>query len=400
MKPLRILLFSASFGDGHVKAAEGMIQALKRTEPTVQIIHEDFMSVYNNLINMLIKNLYIKMIKRVPKLYGTFYQSTQNLAYDSLFQRVLNNIGRKRLLDHLYSLNPDIVICTYPTISGILAQLRSSGELHLPLVTVITDYSVHSQWIHPGVDLYIVGCNRVRDGLIARGISPHKIQVTGIPVNPKFNRLLNRSETLRKLGFETGRLTFLIMGGAYGVLDHAKWMCKLIATADAPIQGIFVCGKDRRLYLSLDSILAEARNPVVRFNYVNNIEELMTAADVIITKAGGLTVSEALTKHLPMLIFKPIPGQEENNAQYIRDIGAGKIAYTQQEFLDIFNELIQNGNMLSQMSHAATREYSGNSAELAAKSVLELAYQTKPVASARWNDANLPGNNEFIHPSL
>ncbi|RNC28560.1 MAG: Processive diacylglycerol beta-glucosyltransferase [Candidatus Dichloromethanomonas elyunquensis] len=374
MKPLRILVFSASFGDGHVKAAEGLIQALKNAEPTAQIIHEDFLSLYNKALNSVIKNAYIKIIKRVPKLYGTFYQGTQNLSYDSLFQRLVNNIGHKRLIDYIYSLNPDMIVCTYPTISGLLAQSRTVGELRIPLVTVITDYSVHCQWIHPGVDLYLVGCIQVRDGLIEKGIRPQSVQVTGIPVSPKFNRLLSRKKTLTSLGLATDRLTFLIMGGAYGVLGHAKWMCELIATADAHIQAIFVCGKDNRLYGSLDSVLEEARNPIVRFHYVNNIDELMTASDVIITKAGGLTVSEALTKHLPMIIFKPIPGQEENNAHFIQKIGAGRIANTQQEFMDIVTELIQNEGLLSTMSRAAARASNGNSAERAARSILNLAY--------------------------
>ncbi|NLI91315.1 MAG: UDP-N-acetylglucosamine--LPS N-acetylglucosamine transferase [Peptococcaceae bacterium] len=400
MKPLRVLVFSASFGDGHFKAAEGLIQALKRTDSSIQIMHEDFMSIYNKMLNSIIKNMYIKMIKRVPKLYGTFYQSTQNLPYDSRFQRFINSLGHKRLMDYIYSLDPDIIICTYPTISGLLAELRTLNELRLPLVTVITDYSVHSQWIHPGVDLYIVGCTQVRDGLIERGINPQSIQVTGIPVSPKFDRLLSRKDTLYSLGLTTDRLTFLIMGGAYGVLGNAKWMCKLIASADAPVQAIFVCGKDRRLYHSLDSVLTEAKNPVVRFHYVNNIDELMSAADVIITKAGGLTVSEALTKHLPMVIFKPIPGQEESNAHYIEEIGAGKIANNQQEFLNIFNQLIQNENLISEMRDAAAREYPGNSAKRAVESILGLAYKFRNVKPAVNSKATINPTEGIVNPYI
>lgn len=387
MRPLRVLVFSATYGAGHIMAAEALIQALKVIKPSVEIIHEDFMGLYNNTVNRIIKSSYISMIKRVPKLWGAFYQSTKNLTHDSLFQRLINNIGRKQLTEYIDSLQPDLIICTYPTISGLLAQLRSLGELNIPLVTVITDYTTHCQWIHPGVDLYIVGSPQVRDGLVERGIKPKSIQVTGIPVRPNFDRILNPHEARQSLGIRNDLFTFLIMGGAYGVLSDVKWICKYIAATDAPIQGIVVCGKDRRLYHSLDSVLEDGRNPIIRFDFVNDIDVLMAASDVIITKAGGLTVSEALTKHLPMIIFKPIPGQEKNNACYIEAIGAGKIAHTQQELKTIIEELIKNQHIIEQMRSSSVHAFPGHSAERAVKAILNLIYELPLTLSAGANTA-------------
>ncbi|AET68410.1 UDP-N-acetylglucosamine:LPS N-acetylglucosamine transferase [Desulfosporosinus orientis DSM 765] len=387
MRSLRILVFSASFGAGHIMAAEALIQAFKDIKPSVEIIHEDYMGLYNNVVNRMIKSSYISIIKCAPKLWGTFYHSTKNLTYDSIFQRLINKIGRKQLTDYVYSLQPDLIICTYPTISGLLAELKSSGELNIPLVTVITDYTTHCQWIHPGVDMYIVGSSQVSDGLVERGINPKSIQLTGIPVSPNFDRILNHQEVRKDLGLKNDRFTFLIMGGAYGVLSNIKWMCKYIAAADAPIQGIVVCGKDQRLYNSLDSVLEEARNPIVRFNFVDNIDVLMTASDAIITKAGGLTVSEALTKHLPMIIYKPIPGQEENNANYIEAIGAGKIAYTQQEMQSIVKELIENRDITDKMRLSSAHAFPGHSAERAVKAILNLIYELPSALPAGANTA-------------
>lgn len=387
MRSLRVLVFSTMYGAGHIMAAEALIQALKEIKPSVEVIHEDFMGLYNNTVNRVIRSSYISMIKCAPRLWGTLYQSTKNLTHDSLFQRLINNIGRKQLTEHIYSLQPDLIICTYPTISGLLAQLRSIGELNVPLVTVITDYTTHGQWIHPGVDLYIVGSPQVRDGLVEKGINPKSIEVTGIPVNPNFDRVLNPYEARQSLGLKNDRFTFLIMGGAYGVLSSVKWMCKYMATTDEAIQGIVVCGKDRRLYRSLDSIIEEARNPIVRFDFVNNVDELMTASDVIITKAGGLTVSEALTKHLPMIIFKPIPGQEENNANYIKAIGAGKIVYRRQELKFIIREFIENGHLIDQMRSSSARAVPGHSAERAVKAILNLIYELQSTLSEGANTA-------------
>ena len=373
MKALRILVFSASFGAGHLKAAEAMIETMKSVEPTAEIIHEDFMMLINSTLNHLIQASYIKLIKRAPEIWGKFYNRTQEIAEDSLFQRFLNTLGRTQFVKYIEAKRPDIIVCTYPTVAGVLAQLRQKGELTIPLVTVITDYTVHSQWIHPGVDLYIVGSTKIYEGLVERGIAPHRIQVSGIPVNPRFENKVDKKKILAELGLDSKRMTFLIMGGAYGVLEKAKWMCKLMTQSQAPLQVIVVCGKDRRLYQSLDSVVEEAQNPILRFQFVNNVNELMTVADVIVTKAGGLTVTEALTKRLPMIIYKPIPGQEESNAAFIHDIGAGRIAHTDEEFVAILDELVHAPNALKKMSFASVKAFPEHSALRAVESILELA---------------------------
>jgi len=145
--------------------------------------------------------------------------------------------------------------------------------------------------------------------------------------------------------------------------------------SQVPLQVIVVCGKDNKLFRSLDSVVDEAQNPILRFEFVNNVNELMTAADIIITKAGGLTVTEALTKHLPMIIYKPIPGQEESNATFIHEIGAGRIARTDEEFVTILEELIHAPSELKRMSYASVRTFPEHSALRAVESILELANQ-------------------------
>jgi len=372
MSPVRVLIFSTTFGAGHIKAAEALIAGIRNLAPSTDIVHEDAMKLINKVLNSLLRTSYIRVIKRAPNLWGKFYNSVRAKTYDSLFQPV-NYLGQKQLLTYVMDLQPDVIVSTYPTVSGALASLRVKGELSIPLVSVVTDYTVHGQWIHPGIDLNIVGCDKVYHGLVEWGIEPKRIQVSGIPVNPYFEYRLDKEEVLKKLGLHTDYLTFLIMGGAYGVLGKAQSMAKDLLHLKAPVQAIIVCGKDKKLYHSLDQIVEEARNPVVRFGFVDNIDELMTAADMIITKAGGLTVSEALSKHLPMIIFKPIPGQEEDNAVYIQEVGAGRIVHTYDEFMAVINELVQNPQIIREMCKAAGRVYQARSAERAAEAILKLA---------------------------
>ena len=372
MTKLRVLIFSATFGAGHVRAAEAIFEAIRAKEPSAEITHLDFGEFLNKTFNTVIKSTYIELIKHTPKLWGKFYYRTSKISPHSVFQRFLNGLGRRGLLEYINSLQPDLIICTYPTVAGILAQLRLKQALDIPLVTVVTDYEIHSQWVHLGVDQYIVGCQEVCNGLESMGIEKSRIKVTGIPVSPKFEVSIDRHMIFRKFGLDKERLTLLVMGGAYGILGGAKWVSKIIAESGAPVQAIIVCGQDEKLFKSLDTIISEARNPILRLGYVRNVEELMTAADLIITKAGGLTVSEALTKRLPMVIFRPIPGQEEANAIFVEKIGAGLVADTGEELERILRTLISQPQGLTNMRLAAEKAVPGRSAERAVQHILKL----------------------------
>jgi len=373
MRNLRVLVFSATFGAGHIRAAEALIDTIIMANPDAEIAHLDCWAIINQKFNSLIADIYIEMIKHTPKLWGKFYYGTASIPADSIIQRLFNNAGQHKYLQHIRSFQPDIIICTYPTVAGVLAQLRLKKVLTTPLVAVVTDYAVHNQWIHSGVDLYIVGYRDICEGFISRGIDPKRIKVTGIPVNQNFERHMDRYQVRTNLGLLPHNPTFLLMGGAYGVLSDLKALCKTLANSELPSQLIVVCGQDDNLYESLDDIVAQARNPVLRFGFVHNVDELMSAADIIITKAGGLTVSEALTKRLPIVVFKPIPGQETENALFLEKIGAGRTAHNQEELENILFYLLKHPEDMEIMRQSAANALPGRAAEQAARYILELA---------------------------
>lgn len=389
MKHLRVLIFSASFGAGHVRAAQALIESIRANDRSAEITHVDFGVFLSKTFNTVLKSTYIELIKHTPKLWGKFYYKTAKIPPQSVFQRFLNGLGRRELMKYIHALQPNIIFCTYPTVAGVLAELRQKNILNIPLVTVVTDYAVHSQWIHPGIDLYIVGGQDVYDGLVTRGIERERIKITGIPVSPRFEKEGDRNQVAHKLGLDGNRLTFLVMGGAYGVLGGAKWLCKALGDLEFPLQSIVVCGQDEKLYKSLDGIIEEARNPIIRFGFVNNVEDLMTASDVIITKAGGLTVSEALTKRLPLVIYKPIPGQEEENAAFLQRIGAGRVANNEAELEVILLDILENPWKLEEMRQAASMAVPGHAAERA----VEYAMQLLDIESDR---LNTQGTNQKI----
>lgn len=372
MSNLRVLVISATFGAGHVRAAEAVIEAIKNKKPKAEVYHVDFGTFLNKGFNSVIKTTYIDMLKYTPKLWGKLYYKTSALPSDSILQRFLNGLGRREFLSYIHTLQPDLIVCTYPTIAGVLAQLRKKQLLSIPLATVVTDYAIHSQWIHPGIDLYLVGSREVYEGFVQRGIDPKRIKITGIPVSPKFESKLDRLELVEKFGLNPNHSTILIMGGAYGVLDGARRICKMILESVIPLQLIIVCGKDKSLYNTLEPVARESKNKVLLLGFVRNVEELMTVSEIVITKAGGLTVSEALTKQLPLVIYKPIPGQEEENSNFLRKIGAGRIAATEEELSQIVGSLLENPDEREKMRQAASLALPGRAAENAAEYMLKL----------------------------
>ena len=377
MKQLRILVFSATFGNGHLRAAEAVIEGIRIKEPTAKIIHLDFGDFLSKRFNSMAKNVYSKMIKRTPKLWGRFYNKTAKLQPQSRIQRFLNQLGRSDFLKYIHAFKPDLIVCTYPTVSSILAQLRFEQILHVPVITLITDYAVHSHWVHPGVDRYMVACTEVKESLVSWGIEAERIQVTGIPISPKFEAEMDSRQIIAKLVLNPDMPTFLVMGGAYGVLESMKRICTKLAGSLIPVQTIIVCGKNEKLYYSLAEVIAQSCNPMVRFGYVHNVEELMSVSDLIITKAGGLTVSEALTKHLPLVIFKPIPGQEEENANFVQRIGAGHVAGTEDELEGLLGHFLIYPKEIEKMRENAVGAIPGHSTERAVEDMIQIVLNLK-----------------------
>lgn len=371
MEQLRVLVFSATFGNGHLRAAEAVIEGILIKEPSAKIIHLDFGDFLSKRINKMIRNVYLEMIKRTPRLWGKLYYKTSKAQSKSV-QRFLNKIGRRELYKYIQVFKPDLIVCTYPTVSSILGQLRIDRILQVPLITVITDYTAHSHWVHPGVDRYMVGCTEVKAILESLGIEAQRIRVTGIPISPKFERNLDQKAISNKLGLNPELPVFLLMGGEYGGLKSVLRICKNLADSLAPVQLIIVCGKNKKLYYSLEEVSSQGRNQVLRLEYVHNVEELMEVSKLIITKAGGLTTSEALTKHLPMIIFNPIPGQEEENARFVKRIGAGLVASSEEELEQLLNHFLNHPEDIEIMRKRAAEALPGHSAERAVENMLQL----------------------------
>ncbi|HEV2440030.1 MAG TPA: glycosyltransferase [bacterium] len=350
---MRLAILSCNYGGGHKRVAETVAAEWEaRTGGHAEIV-DYFARFVHPIFDALTKFSYIQSVRHAPMLYGLFYKLTGEIRPDSATQRFINRMGMDRLERFLVAESPDAVCCVHCTPAGTMSDLRLAGRTSVPCLTVITDYVTHSQWIHPGVDRYCVPNDEVREGLQSRGVPADRLVVSGLPVERKFLRPLDREALRRQYGLRPDVPVVLVMAGAYAMLGGILDVTRALAQFSRPIQVLVVCGYDRRLEDQVRARAAGSPHPFHVVGYVDTVEELMTVSDVLVTKAGGVTVSEALVKRLPMLIYRPIPGQEEGNTRFLLEHGAAAAPRTPDALVAHLERLLGDPARLAAMTEAA-----------------------------------------------
>lgn len=373
-----ILLLDATWGAGHRQAARAVREALLEAAPGLRVDQVDGMEMVGHLFNRGVGDIYIAMLRHAPWSYGLFYHRTGFLRDDSPWQKFLNRLGRSHLLSVVRSRRPRVAVCTFPVPAGVLVHLRRSGLIDVPVVTVITDYTVHSQWVHPGTDLYCVGSEEVRESLLARGEPADVVRVTGIPVRRGFRPHTpeERARAREEMRLRPDRPTLLVTGGAFGALAAVATVAERLLRLEPEFQFLLVAGRDRHLKERLKALVAGVpggRQRARVFGFTDAMPRLMAAADLVITKAGGLTTAEALAAGVPPLIYRPIPGQEEANAAWLLGRKAGLVARQAEELERQVRELLGRPERLAGLQAAARAAGRPDAARQVAGEVLRLA---------------------------
>jgi processive 1,2-diacylglycerol beta-glucosyltransferase len=374
----RLLVLSASYGEGHQQAAFAVRDALSTLSPHTDVQVIDYMRSVHPKLDSFVRYCYLKSVRFAPALYGWFYKGTSQIPPSSLIQRQLNSLGIDEMADALRQFQPDVVFSTFPTPAGVVSYLKQQGRTMVPSATVITDHAVHSQWIHPLTDMYFVGSEYVRKGLIARGTPSSSVAVTGIPVRPAFLQEFDKEALRRKYNLNPDLPTVLVMGGAYGVMGDMSQICEELFTYPRPIQVVVVTGRNERMKAQLEEILPQATNPVWVLGFVAEIYELMALADLMLTKAGGLTISEAMALQLPMILYRPIPGQEVQNAKFLVRSGVATLARNRRQVSEhLYDLLVRTPQKRTSMQRRALRVRKQHAAEEIAQGLVSLASQSE-----------------------
>jgi processive 1,2-diacylglycerol beta-glucosyltransferase len=348
---MKIFIVHAPAGAGHKSAAFAIKDAFDKAKTGHDVRVIDSLEYTNRLFRWMYIWGYNFMVSKAPFLWSFSFYITDFKPIRPLirsFRRMVNFVNGYAFYRLVRKERPDCIVTTHFFATEIVSNLKLSKMYAGELVTVITDYGVHDFWISSQVDIYAVASEYTKKELVSKGISPEKIRVLGIPVQEKFTRRWERAEAARNLGLEEGLFTVLIIGGGLGVGPIAQ-MVETIARTQEPFQLMVVCGKNESLKKEIEEIASKARTPMKVYGFADNVNELMDACDVMISKPGGLSISEAMVKGVPVIVNTFIPGQEENNLNFLEKNGVGVGTKTIAQTLDKLEYLFRHKELLDGM---------------------------------------------------
>ena len=341
---MKILIFYASYGGGHLNAAKSINDYIINNYPNNDVELIDCMKYVNKTIEKLTTAAYREMAKKAPWAWGKIYSDSQKGPLAHLSSRS-NKIMAIKLLRLLREKQPDVIISTHPFGSQMCSYLKRKNKITAKIATIMTDFSPHDQWLvgHKFTDYFFVANDKMKNYLISKGITENKISVTGIPISNRFLKTYNKKEILDTYNLSEDKFTVLFFGGGEFGLGKTKtaeiFESFVQESLKEKIQIIAIAGKNPKMKASFKEIVSkysvntnttnttnttdttDITNNVKILEFTNQVPELMSISDLVVTKPGGLTTSESLASHLPMLIINPIPGQEEENAEFLEDKG-------------------------------------------------------------------------------
>ena len=344
---MKILILSASIGSGHTKAAEAIQLAIRNEELGIKVRIVDFMARDISTLNWLTKKFYLAALRFIPDLYDRIYKFADGRRVGisaRLLTAALMYLPFSRLLNEF---KPDVVICTHPfpeAAASLWKFLHAKSEKNFLLAAVLTDYSLHEIWLYSEVDAYFVATEEMQAELAAHCRTGQKIFATGIPIDEKFS-------SIPQFLIPNSSFLILIMGGGLGLGSIEETLSEL-DKIKLPLKITIVAGQNENLLARLKR--TKISHEVEIFGYVSDVDKLMARADLLITKPGALTMTEAFAAGLPLILHAPIPGPEFKNAAYAVKHGAA-ISVGDRKISAVVEELLNQPARLAEMKRAAQK---------------------------------------------
>lgn len=318
-----ILILTAATGAGHTVAAHALHAAMEKLAPeraTVEVV--DVLEVGSRLFRRVYGGGYSDLVRHLPAGMGWLYDrmDTSKSGGSERLRRGLQALLVRKIPQFLEAKQPRLIVNTHFLAAEIVAGLRQGGRLDCPQVTVTTDFETHRMWVQPPTERYYTATELGKALLASWGVPAADILVTGIPVRAAFERHMPHSEARQRLGLAPDQPTVLLLSGGGGVGPTARLLVELLHMP-AAAQIITVAGHNEPLRRRCEALASASPRTVRVIGYTESLHECMHAADLVVTKPGGLTTSEALASHLPMVLVNPIPGQETRNSDYLLEQG-------------------------------------------------------------------------------
>ncbi|MFZ2959895.1 MAG: glycosyltransferase [Candidatus Ozemobacteraceae bacterium] len=328
-KTTNLAIFSVSAGAGHIRAAQALEKAAATLGRPVKAVHLDLMSIVPEVFKKMYADSYLKIVESHPTLWGYLYQKADREKTDSLLNKLRRGIQRlntRALAGTIAEIAPDHIICTHFLPAELISRMIEKEGFAIPCWVQVTDFDVHTMWVHQHMTGYFTASEEVAFRLADRGIARDNIRVTGIPISPVFSATFSRETCSAELGIDPKKFTLLLMAGGAG-LGGLELLAERLLGIPGNFQIIALAGKNAEMLDMLKNIAAKHPGRLFPLGFTTTIERVMAVADIAVTKPGGLTTSECLAVGLPMIIVSPIPGQEERNADYLLENGVALKAY-------------------------------------------------------------------------
>ncbi len=353
---MKVLIFYASYGGGHLNAAKSIENCIKTNYKDMDVEMIDCMKYVNKTIEKVTTAAYREMAKKAPWAWGRIYSDAQKGPLAHITTRS-NKIMAIKLLKLLREKKPDLIISTHPFGSQMCSYLKRKNKINSKIATIMTDFAPHDQWLvgHEYTDYFFVAHNKMKDYLINKGISESKVFDTGIPISENFQKQYNKKEIFDKYNLDESKFTILFFGGGEFGLGKTRTVQIfnnfVEETKNNNIQIIAISGKNPRMKSAFEEVVnsnnAGINVRIIEFS--NEVPKLMAIANLVVTKPGGLTTSESLASHLPMVVINPIPGQEEENAEFLESKNIAVWIKKSDDSKEIIESLLNNKEKISIM---------------------------------------------------
>ncbi len=317
----RVLIISTSAGTGHVTAGAALAKTFAQDDRVEQVAHEDALLFSNKLFRGFYSQGYTAMVRAAPTLLGWAYRSSDEPWKTDPVRLRLDRLNTWPLVKFIRRFDPHITVCTHFMPAGIISRLVETKVLETRLAVVVTDFDCHAMWLSRTFHRYFVAIEEAKMHLEALGFPAHRITVSGIPIDPMFCTRIDRGETRQRYGLAPDKTTLLLSAGALGV-GPTEHIVAQLRHLRHDVQTVVVCGHAEELRRRIEKLVRDEKDRFRVLGYSDRMFELMQMADLFIGKPGGLTTAEALASGLPMVIFSPIPGQEERNSDHLLEEGA------------------------------------------------------------------------------
>ncbi|QSX08476.1 galactosyldiacylglycerol synthase [Alkalibacter rhizosphaerae] len=340
----KVIIFTASTGGGHNIAANSIREHFAESGYEAETM--DAFKETSRFLDRIIAKGYERIVHISPKTFGRMYRAANNETLSHYIMWVITDVMEDDIQKILEEKKPDLLVVTHPLVTNVLATLKKDGLFHIPIVSIVTDYRIHQAYIHEEVDAYIVGSEYTKQTMIERGVEPHRIHPFGIPVRKSF--LDHKKVVVKDYDVD---LTVLLMAGSMGTNQIEKAFISLLQS-NHYLKIVAVCGNNEKVKGKIEKIAAEydGNKIVTILGFAENIPELMDMADVVITKPGGLTTTEAIIKNIPMIIPYYIPGQEEENADFLVETGMAIKVEKITDLSEVVGYLVHNKDILDTMA--------------------------------------------------